>query len=125
MIDALGDEYRGTPIEYTTQTERLGLAHAVAEAEPYVDGPILLCNGDNVLGDDLRSLAAAHEGAATLLFEETDPGARETNGDRRHGRRLRRPRCRETRQPTEHPRERRCFRLLVFGFRGLSGRRAV
>lgn len=73
VIDALGDEYRGTPIEYATQTERLGLAHAVAEAEPYVDGPILVCNGDNVLGGDLRSLAAAHEGAATLLVEEAEP----------------------------------------------------
>lgn len=79
-----GQTYRDTPIEYVHQPEQIGLADAVARAGAVVDGPALVCNGDNVFGGDLAALAHAHgaaqdDVAATLLVEEaTIERARET-----------------------------------------------
>ncbi|AGN00914.1 glucose-1-phosphate thymidylyltransferase [Salinarchaeum sp. Harcht-Bsk1] len=78
------DSYGGVPIEYVHQPEPRGLADAVGRAAPVVDGPALVCNGDNVFATDLEPLAAAHEAAdgdpvATMLVEEASvETARET-----------------------------------------------
>ena len=42
IIDRYGDEYRDVPITYTHQREQLGLAHAILQAEPHVDGDFFL-----------------------------------------------------------------------------------
>jgi len=43
-----GDEW-GVSIRYTVQTKQLGTAHAVQQAEPYVDGRFLVLNGDRII----------------------------------------------------------------------------
>lgn len=70
-----GDGYRGRPISYVEQPERLGLADAVARAASVVDGRFLQCNGDNVLRGNLGEVVATltHETVdAVLLVEEVD-----------------------------------------------------
>ena len=53
IIDRYGDEYRDVPITYTHQREQLGLAHAILQAEPHVDGDFMLMLGDNVFRGNL------------------------------------------------------------------------
>lgn len=71
-----GESYRDTPIAYVRQEQRLGLAHALAQAAAVVDGPALVCNGDNVLGDSLADCWATHrervaaDYVATMLVED-------------------------------------------------------
>ena len=40
------DANAGLDIRYVEQNDILGIAHAVGQVEPYVDGPFLLCLGD-------------------------------------------------------------------------------
>ncbi|WP_254862346.1 nucleotidyltransferase family protein [Halovivax gelatinilyticus] len=55
--DRFGDAYDGTPIECVTQSDPIGLADAVRRAGRVVSGdPFVVCNGDNVLNDDLSRL---------------------------------------------------------------------
>ena len=49
IVERFGDAVDGVPITYAHQRERRGLGHAVSLAEPHVDGPFLVLNGDNVL----------------------------------------------------------------------------
>jgi len=37
IVDRFGDAFAGVPITYVHQRERLGLGHAVLQAEPHVD----------------------------------------------------------------------------------------
>jgi dTDP-glucose pyrophosphorylase len=82
IISHYGDEFRGVPVTYAHQREQLGLAHAVLQAEPYVNGRFVVLNGDNVFGDGIGAAverAAEPEVDATLLVEEVTPeAARET-----------------------------------------------
>jgi len=77
-----GDSAAGVPLSYAEQDERLGLGHAVSQAEPYVDGPFVVLNGDNVVASDLRPHIArqrAEDVDAVLAVEEVDLAtARET-----------------------------------------------
>ena len=43
-----GDDW-GVSIKYVVQEKQLGTAHAVARAEPYVDSPFLVLNGDCII----------------------------------------------------------------------------
>jgi glucose-1-phosphate thymidylyltransferase len=68
-----GSSFEGIPLTYVTQDERLGLAHAVLQAAPNVDGEFLLMNGDNVFDADLSALVARHRATdadATTLVEQ-------------------------------------------------------
>lgn len=68
-----GDAFDGRPITYVEQADQRGLAHAVEQAEPAVDGPILQLNGDNVLRGNVGDVVRTHResGAdATLLVED-------------------------------------------------------
>ena len=56
IIDRFGDEYEGVPITYTHQREQLGLAHAILQAEPHINGPFMLMLGDNVFVDSARTV---------------------------------------------------------------------
>ncbi|PSQ17133.1 UTP--glucose-1-phosphate uridylyltransferase [Halobacteriales archaeon QS_8_69_26] len=68
-----GDAYRGVPVRYATQDERLGVAHALACAEEYVDGPFPYLHGDNVF-DPAADLSAVprllRDGADAVLTVE-------------------------------------------------------
>lgn len=48
ITDYYGDSYRGTPITYVHQRDRLGLGHAIARCESVVSRTFVVCNGDNV-----------------------------------------------------------------------------
>jgi glucose-1-phosphate thymidylyltransferase len=82
IISHYGDEFRGVPVTYAHQREQLGLAHAVLQAEPHVNGQFVVLNGDNVFQDGIRAAfeQAAEPGIdAALLVEEVTPeAARET-----------------------------------------------
>lgn len=70
--DRFGGSYRGTPITYVEQPERLGLADAVRRAEPAVEGSFVQLNGDNVLLGGVGRVPEAHcetDADATLLVE--------------------------------------------------------
>ncbi|WP_135853710.1 nucleotidyltransferase family protein [Halorussus salinus] len=80
--DRFGDSAAGVALSYVEQDERLGLGHAVLQAESYVDGPVVVLNGDNVVAGDLRPHIArqrADDVDAVLAVEEVDlAAARET-----------------------------------------------
>ena len=77
VIDYLGDEFRGIPVTYTYQRERLGLAHALLTAEEYVDGPFVLLLGDTVFEANLDAVVARQRSGAVdaALLVEAVPWA--------------------------------------------------
>ena len=91
IVDHFGDAFAGVPITYVHQRERLGLGHAVRQAEPHIDGSFLLVNGDNVFaGSVAPAVAAASEedvdGALAVeevsRAEASTTGVLEPDGDR-------------------------------------------
>jgi glucose-1-phosphate thymidylyltransferase len=60
LIDQFGRSYRDLELTYVRQSERRGLADAILQAEPHIDGDFVSLNGDNVLRTDLRRLVARH-----------------------------------------------------------------
>lgn len=76
ILDRFGSTYRGLDLTYVRQPERRGLADALLQAEPHVDGDVVSLNGDNVLRTDLGNLVARHRetGAdVTALVERVSP----------------------------------------------------
>lgn len=70
-----GEAYAGVPIEYVTQEDQRGLAHAIAQAEPAIEGEFLVVNGDNVLDCSLAPVVDHQTDPAvdaTLLVETAD-----------------------------------------------------
>ncbi|MFW5956677.1 MAG: bifunctional sugar-1-phosphate nucleotidylyltransferase/acetyltransferase [Halorhabdus sp.] len=51
--EEIGTAYAGNPVEYVTQAEQLGTAHAVEQAAEYVDERFLVLNGDVVIDPGL------------------------------------------------------------------------
>ncbi|OYR83514.1 sugar nucleotidyltransferase [Halorubrum ezzemoulense] len=81
IVDRFGDAFEGVPVTYVHQRERLGLGHAVLQAEPHVDGTFLLVNGDNVfVGSVAPAVEAAAEADAALAVEEVSPAVAATTG---------------------------------------------
>ncbi|GGL59551.1 bifunctional sugar-1-phosphate nucleotidylyltransferase/acetyltransferase [Halocalculus aciditolerans] len=83
--ERVGDTYRGLPVDYAVQDEQLGTAHAVEQAEPYVDERFLLLNADVVVDDSLVAALAESEGYAVAVREVPDPsnyGVVSLDGDR-------------------------------------------
>ena len=84
IIAHYGNVFRGVPVTYVHQRKQLGLAHAVAQAEPHVDGRFVVLNGDNVFADAGGIEAAVERAresevdAAVLVEEVTAAAARET-----------------------------------------------
>jgi len=73
IIDRYGDEYRDVPITYAHQREQLGLAHAILQAEPHVDGDFMLMLGDNVFRGNLGDVTSRQRedrADAAFLVEE-------------------------------------------------------
>ena len=81
IVDRFGDTFEGVPITYVHQRERLGLGHAVLQAEPHVDGTFLLVNGDNVFAGSVEpAVEAVGEADAVLAVEEVSPEVATTTG---------------------------------------------
>ena len=82
IIDRYGDAFETIPITYVHQRERLGLAHALLQAEPHIDGDFVLLNGDNVFRANLDEALDRHrdtDATVTLLVDTVTPeAARET-----------------------------------------------
>lgn len=81
--DTFGETYRGVPLTYVSQDDRLGLAHAVLQARPVIEGPILLLNGDNVFVDGVKPAIdrfAAADVDAVLGVEEVSESVARTTG---------------------------------------------
>jgi glucose-1-phosphate thymidylyltransferase len=82
IVAHYGERFEGLPITYVHQRERRGLAHAVLQAAPHVNGEFVVLNGDNVFADSIapvieRAREPAVDGA--LLVETVPPEqARET-----------------------------------------------
>lgn len=73
IIERYGDEYEGVPITYAHQREPMGLAHALLQAEPYVDDDFLVMLGDNIFRANLDEVVERQhsDGAdAAFLIEE-------------------------------------------------------
>jgi glucose-1-phosphate thymidylyltransferase len=73
IIDYFGDAYRDVPITYAHQREQLGLAHAILQAEPHIDGDFMLMLGDNVFRgnlDDVTNRQQEDRADAAFLVEE-------------------------------------------------------
>ena len=71
--DHFGPSYRGTPLRYVTQENRLGLAHAILQAEPHINDEFLVYNGDNVIQGTLQPVVDAYgrsDADAVLLVED-------------------------------------------------------
>lgn len=75
--DAVGDGGAwGMRVEYITQSEPLGLAHAVKIAQPYLAGDsFVMYLGDNLIGSGIESYREEFEksdAAASILLKEVD-----------------------------------------------------
>ncbi len=70
-----GDDW-DVSIRYVVQEKRLGTAHAVAQAEPHVDGPFLVLNGDRIVEPsavaDVRDALADGDAAAAMAVTRSD-----------------------------------------------------
>ncbi|MCU4925462.1 sugar phosphate nucleotidyltransferase [Halobacteria archaeon AArc-dxtr1] len=83
IVDYYGDSYEGTPLTYVRQVDRKGLAHAILQAEPAVDGDFLVYNGDNVFAGSLAPVLDTQSKPdvdATLLTEHTTRDVARTTG---------------------------------------------
>lgn len=60
ITDYYGNSYRDLSLEYATQHERDGLAHAILAAEPSVEDDFLVLNGDNVYSADFGAIVDRH-----------------------------------------------------------------
>lgn len=69
----VGDQCRGTPVAYVEQSERLGTGHALAQAEPLVEGSVLVLNGDVVIDRGLLEQLADVDGHAMAVTQVEDP----------------------------------------------------
>ncbi|MFB6283490.1 MAG: UTP--glucose-1-phosphate uridylyltransferase AglF [Halobacteria archaeon] len=73
IIERYEDEYREIPITYTHQRDQNGLAHALLQAEPYIDESFVLMLGDNIfranLGDVVNRQQEDRADAAFLVEE--------------------------------------------------------
>ena len=67
-----GESYRGLPVQYATQAEQLGTAHAVEQALPDVDGDFVVLNGDD-LYDEAAIRSLLEDAPALGAYRVDDP----------------------------------------------------
>lgn len=73
--DRIGAAYRGQPVEYASQDQQLGTAHAVKQAERYIEDDFLVLNGDVYVTEALVSELAAESGTAMAVMAVDNPRA--------------------------------------------------
>ncbi|WP_433625959.1 sugar phosphate nucleotidyltransferase [Halomicrococcus sp. NG-SE-24] len=56
IVEQYGDSFSGVPVTYAWQDEREGMAHALLQARPHVDGRFVCADGDCVFEADLAPL---------------------------------------------------------------------
>ncbi len=85
-----GDRFADTSLTYVRQDERLGLAHALLQADPHVEDDFVCLNGDNVCRANLGAVLDRHREAdadATSLVDDvsreraTEGGVFEFDGE--------------------------------------------
>ena len=79
-----GETYRGVPVRYAEQGERLGTAHAAAQARPHLEDDFVVLNGDD-LYDEAALEALFGTAPAVGAYEVADPrpyGVFSVEGDR-------------------------------------------
>ena len=69
----IGDQYRGTPVAYAEQSERLGTGHALARAEPLVEGSVVVLNGDVVIDRTVLERLTEEDGHAMAVTRVENP----------------------------------------------------
>jgi bifunctional UDP-N-acetylglucosamine pyrophosphorylase/glucosamine-1-phosphate N-acetyltransferase len=67
-----GKAYKGRPIIYVEQKDRLGTAHAVHMARPYIRGKFILLNGDDI-GDKGSFTEGLEHDYCVFVSEHEDP----------------------------------------------------
>lgn len=70
-----GSGYEGIPIEYVTQKEQKGTAHAVGCASKVVDTRFLVLNGDVLISDDFIETLLDIDGNALTVKPVSDPSS--------------------------------------------------
>jgi len=60
-MDCDGDEHEGVSITNAHQREQLGLAHAVFQAEPHIDGDFTMMLGDDVFHGNLGDVTSSQQ----------------------------------------------------------------
>ena len=65
--EAIGETHAGTPVEYVTQQDALGTAHAIGQARELVTDRFLVLNGDVVVDASLPQRLAAADGPAMAV----------------------------------------------------------
>lgn len=82
-----GDDW-GVNIEYAVQEKQLGTGHAILQAEPHIDGPFLVLNGDRVLEhgiiETMREAGPSDSArlAVTRSGQPSDYGVVDIDGER-------------------------------------------
>jgi len=76
----IGDGARyGVQVSYVHEESPLGTGGAIKNAEPHIDGPVLICNGDILMSLNLRELSDVHKRKKALatiaLTKVDDPSA--------------------------------------------------
>ncbi|ELZ81360.1 glucose-1-phosphate thymidylyltransferase [Haloferax larsenii JCM 13917] len=75
-----GFEYDGVPLTYHVQEQQLGSGHAVLQAQPGVDGPFLVVNGDQLTSPEIVDAVveahAAGEQLGTISVVESELASR-------------------------------------------------
>ncbi|MFC7200735.1 bifunctional sugar-1-phosphate nucleotidylyltransferase/acetyltransferase [Halospeciosus flavus] len=71
--ERIGTEYANHPVDYVTQDEQLGTAHAVEQAREYVDERFLVLNGDVIISPALVRELAHTEGSAMAVKPVDEP----------------------------------------------------
>ena len=68
---AFGESWQGLPITYVEQKEQRGTGHAILQCEPFVNGPFIAMNGDDLYDPvDLARLAAADHAALAKIVDD-------------------------------------------------------
>lgn len=70
IVGRYGYSYRGVPIEYKYQEERLGTGSAAMYAEEYRDERIMFINGDIIFEKDVIKEMKGYENAILAVFRE-------------------------------------------------------
>lgn len=106
ILEYFEDRYRGLPLRYVEQERQLGLAHAILQADAYVEDRFLVLNGDNVFVDgigDVHDHAQTDSNRGGALLVERGPKAVVSTGG---AVRVSDGEVREIIEKPEHPRTR-------------------